>query len=117
MAEETITVNKAQFELAHNLASQTLMAVLQSKQMKVNLNPEWFTDKVRETCKALARARLNDPEMDLHIGVELGTAPNALAVMSGRTSPGVWEVVSYYSSREEADAAHKAIAEMGGKDV
>ena len=117
--------------LAHARLSHVLVAMLKAREMKVLLDPIWFTEKVRDVAQTLAAGK---PDEEQFIGagscqmchenaaelcrfckplikVEVRQSlPNPAGVMSGRDGDSLWEVRAYYSSREEADAAHEIIA-------
>lgn len=121
--------------LAHARLSHVLVAMLKAKEMRVLLDPTWFTEKVREVAQELQAGKPSDerfigggscqmchenaaelcrfckPGVGLfvkdHRNQEL---PRPVAVMSGRDGDSLWEVRAYYNSREEADAAHEIIA-------
>lgn len=112
MANDKMMVDAGRFEHAHNLVSQMLIAMLQAKSMNVDLNPTWFTDKARETCQALSESRGEDPAVRVAVDIANAKPETAYAVMSGRTSEGIWEVLSYWGSRDQADKAHAAIQKM-----
>lgn len=112
MDDDKMMVDKGQFEHAHNLVSQMLIAMLQAKSLNVVLNPTWFTDKAREACQALSESRGEDPVVRVAVDLANAKPEMAYAVMSGRTSDGIWEVISYWKSRDQADKAHAAIQKM-----
>lgn len=112
MANDKMMVDAGRFDHAHNLVSQMLIAMLQAKSMNVVLNPTWFTEKAGDACRALSESRGEDPDVRVAADIADAKPETALAVMSGRTSDGIWEVVSYWSSRDHADKAHSAIQKM-----
>ena len=109
---DMITVNGKRLEDAHSLVSQMLIAMLQAKSMGVALNPLWFTDKAREACQALSECKGEGPVIRAMADVANAQPDKAMAVMSGRTSEGIWEVLSYWASREQADKVHALTAKM-----
>ena len=112
MDNDKMMVDAVRFERAHNLVSQMLIAMLQAKSMNVALNPTWFTDKAREACQALSESRGEDPAVRVAVDLANAKPGTAYAVMSGRTSDSIWEVVSYWGSRDQAEKAHAAIQKM-----
>lgn len=117
--------------LAHARLSHVLLAMLKAREMRVLLDPIWFTEKVRDVAQTLAAGK---PGEEAFIGAgscqmchenaaelcrfchpsikveEEHSLPRPVGVMSGRDGDNLWEVRAYYSSREEADAAHEIIA-------
>lgn len=112
MANDKMMVDQGRFEHAHNLVSQMLIAMMQAKSMNVALNPTWFTEKAGEACRALSESRGEDPVIRAMADEANAQPDKAMAVMSGRTSEGIWEVLSYWASREQADKAHALTAKM-----
>lgn len=109
---DMITVNGKRLEDAHNLVSQMLIAMLQAKSMGMELSPLWFTEKARDACQAMSECKGEDQMAGLKAKLDEQKPETAIAVMSGRTSEGIWEVLSYWASREQADKAHDLTAKM-----
>lgn len=119
---------------AHARLSAVLVSMLKAKEMRVLLDPTWFTEKVREVAQELQAGKPSDERFigggscqmchenaaelcrfchpTQVLAVKDRGLPQPEAVMSGREGE-IWEVRAYYNSREAADVAHAILAKGG----